>query len=103
MAYKDGEYNFLQDRIKEGVGCIFLYERGRAIMRDVPQVGDRLAITSRARLHATGKVIVPFHVNKLVGVQMLGIQLTYIYKNPPYMRGQRRNYTRLKKAPTENG
>jgi hypothetical protein len=71
---------------------IIKYARGRAVMSTLPALGDRVHITNHAKLIMKGTIIGTFVRKYNPNISIL---ISEVVKDPPYMRGQRRNWTVL--------
>jgi hypothetical protein len=78
---------------------IIKYARGRALMSTLPALGDRVHITNHAKLIMKGTIIGTFvreyNPNISDYEEYATILISEVVKDPPYMRGQRRNWTVL--------
>lgn len=83
-----------------------MYTRGSANMKDVPKVGDCVYVTCQAKLRCRGVIVEDFspmynpNINDYEDYVVMCIDK--IYNETPYMKGMRRNWTRLKQKPIDD-
>ena len=75
------------------------YEKGSANMVLMPKLGDQVLVTCQAKLRCIGHICREVHLayNPYVNQydSYLTIMVDEIIADPPYMKGRRRNWTRL--------
>jgi hypothetical protein len=102
LSTGQADYPWLQSLIakyKNG-GCnILKYAKGSANMKVLPNVGDTVHVSCRAKLLVKGTLIETFkeEYNPHIGQTELyaTILINEVPDNPPYLRGQRRNWTKI--------
>ena len=75
------------------------YEKGSANMVLMPKLGDQVFVTCQAKLRCKGRICREVHLAYNPHVNQydsyLTIMVDEVIENPPYMKGRRRNWTRL--------
>ncbi len=85
--------------IKHFPNGLLNYEKGSANMVLMPKLGDQVLVTCQAKLRCIGRICREVHLAYNPYVNQYGSYLTImvdeIIADPPYMKGRRRNWTRL--------
>lgn len=95
---------FIQGFLKNPMPNTFNYEKGSANMQLMPKIGDLVMVTCQAKLRCTGTIYREAHPSYNPNTQSYGYFLTvlvdYVFTDPPYMKGRRRNWTVVKDCDT---
>jgi hypothetical protein len=92
LSLGPSDYDWIENMIKNNQ-YIFSYEKGRANMKEEPQINDDVIISCKSQLIGQGTIIRSFyeHNNNIYAM----IQITNYTKDRPYLKGYRRNWIKL--------
>ena len=103
LSTGQSDYQWLMNVItkyKQGKLTEFKYAKGSANMRYEPKEGDEVYVTCRAKLLLKGKIQYTFtweyNPNVKVYEKYATIKITEVIDDKRYMKGQRRNWTKIK-------